>query len=62
MIDVRNNILAPGQLYVALSRAKMRSGVLLLYNGDQDDTTIHVMKRTISNPVLEEAVKFAFEE
>ena len=62
VIDVRNNIFALGQLYVALSRARKRNAVLLLYNGGKDDPNIHTMKKRISNPVLDEAVKFAIED
>ena len=62
LIDVRNNIFAPGQLYVALSRARKRSAVLLLYNGEKEDPSFHTMKKRISNPVLDEAVKFALED
>ena len=62
VVDFRTNFFAPGQVYVALSRARKAHDVLLLHDLDDDlplvHLSIHQMPVVVKNPVLKEAIEF----
>ena len=61
VVDLRTNFFAPGQLYVALSRTRRASDVLLLHNPEHtppDAEVVHHMPVPVSNPVLRQALQF----
>ena len=62
VIDFRTNFFAPGEVYVALSRARKAEDVLLLHDIDDDiplvHPTIHRMPVVVRNPLLKEAIEF----
>ena len=64
VVDLRSNFFSPGQLYVALSRARQSPHVLLLHKESdtpQGADAIHQMPVAVSNPVLSQAVEFVEE-
>ena len=61
LVDLRCNFFAAGQLYVALSRTKKSSGVLLLHAEEatpDGSEIIHKMPIVVANPILPQAVDF----
>ena len=59
LVDLRSNFFAPGQLYVALSRARRSTDVLLLHKEEDKPpgaTPVHQMPVPVGNMVLKEAV------
>ena len=62
LLDLRSPCFSPGQLYVALSRTRRSSQVLLLRkvtDGVLSEGVIHPMPITAPNPTLKAAVDFA---
>ena len=61
VIDLRSNFFAAGQLYVALSRTRKSTDVLLLHKEEDSPLRadiIHPMPVPVSNPVLRQAIEF----
>ena len=61
VINLRSNFFAAGQRYVALSRTRKSTDVLLLHEEDYlplRADVIHPMPVPVSNPVLRQAIEF----
>ena len=59
VVDVHKELFAPGQLYVALSRGRRASDVLLLHKAEHGPlvlTLYNYMPMSVSNLVLRQAV------